>query len=176
MKEEPRPDSRSSATSAESDISASERVDKSSNNNNHVKIRSSAASSAPATPAMKSRLSFGISRLLDEPKTKEEREEETTDEEEEEDMQDGSSSPVTRSGSSHESSHHQLHPQHPSLTPENHNHHMPHAGSGPMYSYSPAFPWFGSYVGKEGIPSKFRFTFSCLVLRGRELNPEKLLC
>lgn len=171
MKEEPRPDSRSSVTSAESDLSvhdrhaAENRISSNSNNinsnnnnnNNSIKsARSSQSSSSATVPSVKSKLSFGISRLLDEPKKSEEAGADSTDEEEDEDeMHEGSSSPVTRSGSSHESSHHSLHPLHP----DNHNHHphLPHAGSGPMYSYSPAFPWFGSYVGKEGIPRESPF-------------------
>jgi hypothetical protein len=191
MKEEPRPDSRSSVTSAESDLSvhdrhAAENKNNSSisnhnnnNNNNSIKSSRSSQSSASATvPGVKSKLSFGISRLLDEPKKSEETGEDSTDEEEEDEMHEGSSSPVTRSGSSHESSHHLQHPLHP----ESHNHHphMPHAGAGPMYSYSPAFPWFGSYVGKEGIPrespvffSVFLPLLSLIQFKRRELNPRK---
>lgn len=176
MKEEPRPDSRSSVTSAESDLSAGERLLSSDHLNagshkshSGVKIKSSLAAAAAATPGMKSKLSFGISRLLDEPKKQEDPDEETTDDEED-DVQDGSSSPVTRSASSHESSHHPMHSHHP-LTPDAQNQHM----SGHMYSYSPAFPWFGSYVGKDGIPSKSdSCAFLCMRSEERsELNPQK---
>lgn len=162
MKEEPRPDSRSSVTSADSDLS----------DKHGVKIKSSLAAAAAATPALKSKLSFGISRLLDEPKKQEAEAEESTDDEEDE-MQDGSASPVTRSGSSHESSQQQMHPHHPLHPQDPHNQHI--SPSGHMYSYSPAFPWFGSYVGKEGIPSKFTLSLSLFAagIQSGELNAPK---